>query len=309
MNFDDLIEQKLVMLREHETLPIKIYKYHRKVFYRQLFSTDERFRFARGLSLFENGQVAIRPFYKVYNYREQNAGLDWNMNDSVLAVHKLNGFMMSVSLINDQLVYSSTGTFDSDYVDMGRQYIEAQCDLNVLRNACVNHTCVFEICATEDPHIIKEKIGAYLIGYHENDMRKFPWQFQDAIKHHNHIKKLAQQMGAYSAEHFTDSFGNVLSSMDSNLTEGYMIYNLSNQNVSEFCIKMKTSYYLSTKFLGRHKLKENPNWSAIKERIDEEFYEILDKIKSDSEHFFSLDEQSRIEYIEHHFNTINDHHE
>jgi len=313
MNFvDDLIEKKLVQRRNHDILPISLYRYTRKVFYKSLFKTDERLRKVRGMGIHQNGTVVIKPFYKVYNYTENDAGQDWNRSDLVLAVRKMNGFMGCVSRVGNQVVYSTTGTFDSDYVQLAKQYIENQIDVDKhLEN---NETWIFEICATEDPHIIKEKTGVYLIGvmpsgHHIDNDYRYPWHFkntlmtsENALLYHEELLEFATHIGSNTYDMTIMTFGDLLDKMSDIKHEGFMVYNLSNgRRVNEECVKIKSPYYLSTKFLARYNLREDVNWDFLKKRIDEEFYGILDHIKNNPDKFFSLDEQGRITYVEEYF--------
>ena len=63
--------------------------------------------------------------------------------------------------------------------------------------------------------------------------------------------------------------------------------------------KIKSPYYLMAKWVAR-----NPNTDKlmdlkndIKERIEEEFYPLVDKIRENIEEYTSLDEQSRLAWV------------
>lgn len=307
MNFDDLVEKKLVLTRSHPTLPISLYKYHRKVFYKGLFTEDERLRWARGIVLDHDGNIVLRPFYKWYNYHENGAGEDWLDTDSVTAVQKINGFMMSVTAYDGQLVYSSTGTFDSEYVELGRRYIENQCGLTAAwlegMGAPNGATLVFEICAKEDPHIIDEKIGVYLIGIQRNDADNYTgFYYNDSWNQHFLVKNIAQEIGAYWADYCTMDFGDLKKLLPDVMHEGFMVYNDGNPNVSEPVIKLKSPYYLATKLLARHSLHKDHKvkFGKLHNNIDEEYYPLLKHLKNYPD-FFNLKEQDRIQYIRSYF--------
>jgi hypothetical protein len=63
---------------------------------------------------------------------------------------KCNGFMAALS---GSLV-TTTGSFDSDFTRMASEYVS---------DVGIKETLLFEICHPNDPHIIPEKAGAYLI--------------------------------------------------------------------------------------------------------------------------------------------------
>lgn len=47
----------------------------------------------------------------------------------VVAVRKMNGFLAVVSLYKDEMLVSTTGTLDSDFAVLARQFIKAEYSL------------------------------------------------------------------------------------------------------------------------------------------------------------------------------------
>lgn len=321
MKMQDLIDKKMVQVRPHPTLPLSLYRYHKKVFWKGLFSEDERLRFARGLGLHDDGRIIVRPFFKVYNLHEADAGHNWKDDHPVLIERKVNGFMACVTRYDGELIYSTTGTFDSDFVKLAQRYIEDQIDTYRL---FPGRTYIFEICAEEDPHIIEEEIGVYLIGIMPNDeYPKYsdceplpyslfgeanyyhPWHMVDAwhssrdcILYHQQLAGLAEEMGSYRVEKHIVSFGDAKKKVKECDHEGFMMTNLSGEvDLHEEVIKVKSPLYLSTKFFARYKRKGNEELSVMKKRVDEEYYPLLEKVFNEDQDFFELEEQDRIQYV------------
>ena len=86
--------------------------------------------------------------------------------------------------------------------------------------------------------------------------------------------------------------------------EGFVITSTNNLTKQ---VKMKSPYYLVTKFLSRlsndniEKLLNNPQ--ACKEKIDEEFFDIVDCINNNFAKFTSLNPEEKIVFIEDFFNA------
>jgi hypothetical protein len=72
-------------------------------------------------------------------------------------------------------------------------------------------------------------------------------------------------------------------------------------------LKMKSPYYLTTKFLSRmredklEKLLSTPN--ELKKLIDEEFYDIVDFINLNKESFFIMDGQEKVKFVRGYFDN------
>jgi len=253
LNFDDLVTSRLVQMRRHDTLPLTLYKYHRKVFYRGLFEQDERLRYARGIVLDDDGNVIVRPFYKIYNYTENGAGTDWLDSDTVYAVRKRNGFMLCATRYNNEVLYTSTGTFDSDYVRLGKSIVEKHVDVNQFLE---NRTYIFEVCHESDPHIIQENCELYLIGvcsvYSNSN-----WPLIDCLNYEYDSISLQPNLwtsGFGVDDYVMMTFGQLKSVVKNVTHEGFVVYRLEdNAEVRESMIKIKTPYYLTTKFLTRAK--------------------------------------------------------
>lgn len=291
MNFDDLVQKNLVTKKTYVN-GLSIYKYTRKVFFDNLWHLDDRLLDARGLVLDANNKVVINPFSKVFNYKENGVTVD--LEKEIIAVRKVNGFMTAMTLHKGELLFSSTGSLDSDYVKLAKYMI-----LDTIKNkelVIPGYTYLFEICHESDPHVIKEDVGVYLIGIRDStiDSPLLPQKLLDED---------AELFGFKRPEWCVSKFKDVLYASSHVTHEGFMIHDLRGQALC----KLKSTFYLNKKALqrcGKQKadaMFNNPE--AFKEKLDEEFYSLFDKIITSftKEQWLNLEEEERSEWI---FNNL-----
>ena len=140
---------------------IFVLKYKKTVFFNDLWNNflEE----CRGTVVDADFNVVSRPFTKIYNYGiEKNAPVV-DETEFVDAWRKINGFMVAVTWHNGELLVSTTGSTDSDYVKMARELIDTERYSKVCKE-WHNTTFMFECVHRNDPHIIKEEEGMYLSG-------------------------------------------------------------------------------------------------------------------------------------------------
>jgi hypothetical protein len=274
---------KLVTRRESTRYPgLFVIKYTRKVFYDNLWSPE--LEECRGLVVDKDWNRVVTPFRKIYNRGER--GKDFALTDHVTAVRKINGFMAAATLWNGQVIISTTGSLDSPFVTLAEKWLDGPVkDWIAARNVCV--TWLFEICDPLDPHIIEESAGAYLIGC------RMPTGHLMAETTLDHF---AASMGHVLRPHFYSniSFSTVLNLARACKHEGFVV------RKGDEVIKVKSPYYLVTKFLGRmayDKLLERIHDESIYQTIDEEFYPLVDYLRSHSAELETMDDAARINYI------------
>lgn len=289
-NVQDLIDQGLVKKKtytEGKYKGLSVLKYSRKVFYDNLWHLDERLLECRGTVVDEDWNVVVLPFKKVFNIGENGTHID--PEKEVIIPEKVNGFMAAATMTEKYgLIISTTGTLDSDYSKMARKWIEK------LNTGCMVEglTYLFEICDESDPHIVHEKEGAYLIG----------------------VRRLKD--GLLSTEDYVDMFALSLSAkrvivgsckfkdIPETKKEGFMV---RCAETNETLAKVKSKHYLSKKALQRcGKNKADKMWNnptEFNQQLDEEFYEIFDKILDSftREEYLNLTEQQRRAWIEEQF--------
>ena len=272
-----LANPKLVTRRESELYPgLYVIKYTRKVFYDALW--NDILEECRGLVVDADWNIIVRPFRKIYNRGENN--VDIHRDEVVTAVRKINGFMAAATLThNHGLIISTTGSLDSDFARMAAKY------LGPLGGALVPATTyLFEICDPQDPHIIPEKYGAWLIGVRHPD--------GDMAKEHT-LDVAADFMRIRRPEWSVARFSDVVESVKMVEHEGFVVHG------RDVTLKIKSPHYLVNKLfarIGRERLCSS--WLLdSKKTIDEEYYPLIDHINENRIAFSEMDEQKRLEFM------------
>lgn len=276
--------KSLVTMKESKNYPgLFVIKYKNKVFYDNLWTPE--LQQCRGLVLDAHYNVVVRPFDKIFNYMEN--GTTFDRDDVVTYTRKVNGFMGAMTYSEDHgYIYSTTGSLDSDFALLVKKHLQ-QYEQYVVNP---NFTLLFEICDPSDPHIIKEDEGAYLIGcVFKNGFHAIEYDLDCTAETYG-MKRFKSDIGMFS---------DVVKLSKECKHEGYVVRLFENQ--SKF-LKLKSPYYLVTKFLARKKgdnlIKMLDNINETKKSIDEEYYPLLEYLSSINETFTQLTEQERIEVIE-----------
>ena len=276
----------LVTRKESKAHPgLFVLKYRNKVFYNSLWSPE--LEEMRGTVVDKDYNVVIRPFKKIYNYNENEATIP--LDEDVIAVQKINGFMGAVTFVPGHgVLVSTTGSLDSPFVELAKKHVSESL-MNWILCQQEHTTYLFEVCdSEEDPHIIEESQGLHLIGarnVHSGIMHTEE-QLDEVQEKLGDIRVLVRRPTWGPTK-----FSQVLNWTKVALHEGYVVYGKTTT------LKIKTPYYLNSKFLARVKPEKLEHALVNRERTDEEFYPLLDKIAKDKEHFYALDEQARLVYI------------
>ena len=289
--FDDLVEKKLV---QKKTYPngLSIFKYKKKVFWDNLWNTDERLLDARGMVLDAEGNKVIWPFTKVFNYQENGTTLP--LDKEVIAVRKVNGYLACARWWKGELIVSTTGTLDSQYAKRAKEILQS----SELFKMFSDTTFMFEICIPEDPHIVEEKTGVHLIGARGHHHRG---RMLDEFL----LDDLAEAYEFMRPEWRVTRFGDILEDKKHAIHEGWMIRDVDSE---EILMKVKSNHYLSKKALMRMSDKkvdvlfDNP--SKIKEMLDEEFWDLAEYIVNSftKDEWKEKSDQERRTVIEEYFN-------
>lgn len=294
LNFDDLIEKGLVKEKRYDN-GLRVLKYARKVFYDNLWHLDTRLLEARGIVLDSEDNIVSWPFTKVFNHNEN--GTVCSGDRLVDVVRKVNGFMGTVSFYKDELLASTTGSLDSDFVGLVHKHVDC---LNwaVLRESAWarNLTYIFEICDESDPHIVAEQTGAYLIGAR---------RLSDGMMADEHqLNDIAKTLGCLRPEVGQVLFRHAMEVVKKVKHEGFMIRDAF---TGATIMKVKSPHYLVKKFLMRMSQKKVDFMFAepdkFREWIDEEYYGLHTWIVGNfsSNTWVAMDDQNRREVIERYF--------
>lgn len=287
----DSFENILFTKKKSSTYPhLFVLKYKREVFFENKW--DNALLETRGTVLNENNEIVIRPFKKVFNYSElgTNDKIQCRIpsdNDKVYGVVKINGFLGNATYLpkENQVIYSTTGSLDSDFVVMTKNHLQKYEDIF---KQFPNKTFAFEIVDKDDPHIIKEQEGAHFIGLIDV---KTGYQSKE-----KELDVLAENFGLIRPK-TTDvmTFKQMALELKNVKHEGFMVFDANND---QLLCKMKSPYYLVSKFIARNINNIEEKLSKGKQIFDEEYYPLVDYINENKEKFIQLDEQKRIEFVQ-----------
>lgn len=223
----ELVKQGFAVCKTNQETGHMTFKYHRRVMYDNLWSTNPHLMECRGHTYAQDGTLILLPFRKTFNYLENGHWKDVSDDTRVGLYKKHNGFMCSVGSYNRTPVVGTTGTTDSNFVSIAKKHLP----LN--GNAVVQGaTVLYEIIDENDPHIVKEAFGAKPLGYRLNDNGVLMLGELEIVCSFGDAKKIAER-----ADH-----------------EGYMVYlfdeEYSDVNTSDSC-KLKSVYYTMLKRIIR----------------------------------------------------------
>lgn len=276
---------ELVKVKKYDN-GLEIHKYNRKVFFNNLWNEDPNLVNARGTVYDADGNIVQYGFTKVFNFHENGTVI--NHDNLVLAIRKINGFFAAVSWYNGDILVSTTGSLDSDFVQMAKDNLPLDKMANSLKSNS-NTTFMFEICDKRDPHIIKEEHGAYLIGARSKKLNSelYPESYLDSFARIWRVKR---------PEYKIIRFSDLIEETKTVKHEGWMVYDLE----SDVMLKMKSPYYLVSKFLARTKKLDDIFTANYKHKFDEEFYGLCEYLQENytKEQFLETSEQDRLVIVQ-----------
>lgn len=291
---------------------LSVLKYKRQVFFDNSF--DDALIEMRGTIIDEHHHIIVRPFKKTFNYSERiakNSKYPISIDDTqrVDAVVKVNGFLGVCTYValdkthpsyhasfNHQVLYSTTGSLDSDFAKMNKAHCQKY---EALFKAYPNHTFLFEITDEKDVHIIKEDFGETLIGVIDVATGK---QF-DEDRLDDIAKNFYEQSGILlkrPQQIKNIPFGDLKQRLKEVKHEGFMVFDSQSK---ELLFKLKSPFYLISKFLGRSNDK-NITKKLDKRHVDEEYYPLIEHIKANQDAFNQLSELDKIQFIQVFLSTL-----
>ncbi len=275
---------------------ISVLKYSKSVFYDNLW--NEYLEECRGTIVDENFNVVSRPFTKIYNYGIESKSPQLSDDTVVTAYRKVNGFMVAMTWHKNDILVSTTGSVDSDYVAMAKEMMLSHAcwedwQLALASADCQGMTFMFECVHPKDPHIIPEEAGMYFLGWRENCWDSQVKGFgQDIARTWSEFAD--ETLRCYVPESFQTTVGDLVKLSKSVRHEGFVFY--TEDNLSS---KIKSPYYLTSKWVAR-----NPRTDKltdlkrdIKKNLDEEFYPLVDAIRENIEEYTAMDEQTRLSWV------------
>lgn len=235
-----LVEKGLAVRKDNGIF--STFKYHRKVMYEYIWDKHPELLECRGHTYDNrNGNLVIAAPTKTFNYLENGTWMGVGTNTEVEAYKKYNGFMAAMSIYEDEIVVSTTGTTTSDFAKLARQEIFKKFPKHVILDEWgEGFTWLFEICHESDPHIVAEVHGARYLGGRYNDGSKFA------------------PVGYYT--HEIQTLRDAIEYCKTDRGEGFMLYDADGN-----CCKIKTDYYIGKKKLMRMpKSKIHAMWDSPK---------------------------------------------
>ena len=277
---------------------IYVLKYKKKVFYDNLW--NEYIAECRGSIVDKDFNLVSYPFTKIYNYGIEKEAPVLDDGTQVTAFRKVNGFMIAITVHNGELLISTTGSTDNDYVNYAKEMMVTHAPmadwlmtLNTTDTAGM--TFMFECVHPSDPHIVPEKPGMYLLGYRENS-------WGSKVGHNPFvIQDLASMLNCFRAESITTNMIRLKELAKECKHEGYVFYTADGVSA-----KIKSPYYLTSKWVAR-----NPRTDKlvdmnkdIKQNLDEEYYPLVDAIRANIVEYTAMDEQARLEWVRNFVETV-----
>ena len=273
-----------------------VLKYTKKVFYKGLW--NQYLEECRGTIVDEDFNVIQRPFTKIYNYGVEKQAPVLSDDTEITAFEKINGFMVAVTWHKGNLLVSTTGSVESPFVDMAMEYInQVEDGMETMCEFYKDFTWLFECCHPNDPHIIQQEPGLYLLGCRRKSWGPESLVVLDECATLGYVEAFNTYRGVNvvkAPKMFRTTVGELKKMVKSVRHEGFVFY-----TASGVAAKIKSPYYLMAKWVAR-----NPNTDKlmdlkndIKERIEEEFYPLVDKIRENIEEYTALDEQSRLAWV------------
>ena len=262
---------------------IFVLKYAKSVFYDGTW--NKYVEECRGSIVDEDFNLITYPFTKIYNYGIEKQAPVFADTDLVTAFRKVNGFMVALTYHNNDVLVSTTGSTDSPYVAMALEMIDRERYLRVCRQY-PGQTFMFECVHPNDPHIIPETQGMYLLGWRLNT-----W---DSVVHPDPggLEIYAELFGTLPVESLSTTLAELTNLVKTVKHEGFVFY-----TANSVAAKIKSPYYLIKKFVARNPRTDKLMRADIKETIEEEYYPLIDHIQINIAEYTALDEQARLAWV------------
>ena len=269
-----------------------ILKYKRKVFYDALW--NEYLEECRGTIVDEDFKVVSRPFTKIYNYGIEAKSPVLADDTPVTAYRKVNGFMVAMTWHDDDILVSTTGSTSSPFVEYAKEIMVKHQSWSAWQTAIKMNqgfTMMFECVHPDDPHIVPEDVGMYLIGWRTN-----AWD-SPAIGYGGEIAKQWREfaltcLSCGYAESFDTTVGELVALSKTVKHEGFVFYTQAGE-----AAKIKSPYYLVAKYVARNPKTDKLLTQKAKQIVSEEYYPLIDHLRGNIDAFTVLSEQDRLQYV------------
>jgi len=252
---------------------IFVLKYAKTVFYDGTW--NKYVEECRGSIVDENFNLITYPFQKIYNYGVESRAPVFADSDLVTAFRKVNGFMVALTYHNNDVLVSTTGSTDTDFVGYAKEMMLKHMSWADWQMALANDdmrgmTFMFECVHPNDPHIIPEEAGMYILGYREN-------QWHREVGHDPCVLQDWRIMfNCHKPESVTTNMVHIKNLAKECKHEGFVFYHEG----EDLAAKIKSPYYLVKKFVARNPRTDKLMRPDIKQTLDEEYYPLIDAIQA-----------------------------
>lgn len=286
---------RLVTKRESEShRGLFVLKYHRRVFYDGLW--NDFLEECRGTVVDRDFNLVTYPFTKVYNYGIESRSPKMAPDTMVTAFRKINGFMVSMTWHRNDLLISTTGSLESPFIVFALNMMGNSQKYREVCERYRDYTLMFECVCPSDPHIIPEEKGMYLLGMRKKELNS-PMVFDPEL-----LNSLSEEMKTKHVESMRIRLDELQQLVKLVKHEGFVFY--TDEGVSS---KIKSPYYLISKFVSRNPKTEKLMKPGVKKTIDEEYYPLISHIQENIAHFTSLSEQDRLVFVREFLSATNLH--
>jgi hypothetical protein len=269
---------------------IHVLKYKKKVFYDNLW--NDYIAECRGTIVDADFNIVSYPFTKIYNYGiEKEAPVFSELDTMVCAYRKVNGFMVSLTWHAGDVLVSTTGSTSGDFVEYAKEMMLkhmcwADWQMALMADDCRDMTFMFECVHPNDPHIVVEKPGMYILGYREKT-------WQSAVGHEPAVlEQLGEMFHCFVPECIHVTVAALKNIAKTAKHEGFVFYDEHGVGA-----KIKSPYYLTAKWVARNPRTDKLLTKEFREQIDEEYYPLLDHIRENIVEYTALDEQARLTWV------------
>lgn len=281
---------KSVTMRESARFPgLYVLKYKKTIFFKDAW--DHFLEECRGTIVDADFNLVTYPFRKIYNFGIESRAPVLGDDTKVTAFRKVNGFMVSISYYQGDIIVSTTGSTDSSYVDMAKEMMLTHqswtaWQLAFARRDMMGLTVMFEAVHRLDPHIIPEKPGMYVLGYREN-------QWESKVGYDPEVLEImSKEFNCFVPDHYRVTMAALKHMTKECRHEGFVAYTEDGE-----CTKIKSPYYLTSKWVARNPKTDKLMREDFKQHIDEEYYGLIDAIRSNLVEYTAMDEQSRLSWV------------
>ena len=268
----------------HKDLPLTVWNYTPKTQYERAFGDYPVLRLCRGLVLNDDGKVWARPFAKFFNYEEHQMD-ELPHGQKIEVTQKMDGSLLIVFRYEDNVVYSTRGSFYSDQAIEGGKLFRELYEEEMIEHG---YTYLFEYVSPNNRIVVKYNFDdlvhlALLDTQHGYDIPR--------DERFNCVKSYNLNGGIFGKELYTQ-----LKLLNSANEEGFVIRAIGNGTQPDWRCKIKFDDYcklhriltgVSNKSIWEN-LKENKSFDEILEVCPDEFNSWLKKTKENFEKEYQI---------------------